>query len=439
MVVGLSLVAAGVLMTEVPSGKPLMRDFIGINTHTIQFKPEQYRPVASLVRNYHPAEWDLGNDPKFMPPLPKAKNGVDWGTLYGSWKKAGWRTSASVMVESVPLQNWGEMEDHIKFYGKFLAVALGPTKGERVLEAIEIGNEPEKWDGPTYRKAFAAMAKGIREGDPRLLISTCAVAVGTWDSYSKDVNLLKGLEGAYDILNIHTYAFSSHWPTWKRSFPEDPETRFLKSISEMAAWRDKEAPGKKIWVTEFGWDTTTQPRPTEGGMKDFEPTSDMDQARWIVRTFLCLAAMPVDRAYLYWFDDNDEWGLHAGSGITRRGVPKPSFFAMSQLQSLLGDFRYDRMILERDNARIAQFTSPSGEIRWAAWSASAGGSPTEVTVQLPFPIESAVQMATDKGEAQPLTVKAKGSAVTFTITESPSYLVFKRLGFRTKPQPAIPR
>jgi hypothetical protein len=52
---GLSLCFA-VLCTEgfragAAEPAPLMRDFIGINGHTIAFKPELYRPACGLVRD----------------------------------------------------------------------------------------------------------------------------------------------------------------------------------------------------------------------------------------------------------------------------------------------------------------------------------------------------------------------------------------------------
>jgi hypothetical protein len=36
--------------------KPLVRDFLGVNGHTIQFRPKLYRPVCRLARDYHPVE-----------------------------------------------------------------------------------------------------------------------------------------------------------------------------------------------------------------------------------------------------------------------------------------------------------------------------------------------------------------------------------------------
>src|SRR5690349_16549502 len=74
---------------------PLMRDFMGLNVHTVQFKPDLYAPVCRLLRDYHPMGWDLINDdPARRTTFPMAANGVDWGTLYGSWVKAGFDVDA---------------------------------------------------------------------------------------------------------------------------------------------------------------------------------------------------------------------------------------------------------------------------------------------------------------------------------------------------------
>ena len=81
----------------VATPRPLFRDFMGINGHTVQFRPQLYRPVATLVRDYHPAEWDLGKDSSSVPPFPMARNGVDWNHVYGSWRREGWRVDASVV------------------------------------------------------------------------------------------------------------------------------------------------------------------------------------------------------------------------------------------------------------------------------------------------------------------------------------------------------
>ena len=107
--------------------RPLMRDFIGINGHTVQFKPELYQSVCRVVRDYHPVEWDLGTNTAVQPPFPFAKNHVDWGKVYGSWKEKGWRIDVCLMFESVNRTNWTNVEADARAYGYAFAREFGPT------------------------------------------------------------------------------------------------------------------------------------------------------------------------------------------------------------------------------------------------------------------------------------------------------------------------
>lgn len=43
--------------TGVKKQKNLFRDFMGLNVHSVGFKPELYKPVCRLVREYHPMVW----------------------------------------------------------------------------------------------------------------------------------------------------------------------------------------------------------------------------------------------------------------------------------------------------------------------------------------------------------------------------------------------
>src|SRR4051812_2327352 len=79
--------------------RPLMRDFMGLNVHTVQFKPELYAPVVRRVRDYHPIEWDLGKDTARATTFPMAENKVDWGHMYGAWGKAGYDIDACAMFD----------------------------------------------------------------------------------------------------------------------------------------------------------------------------------------------------------------------------------------------------------------------------------------------------------------------------------------------------
>jgi serine/threonine-protein kinase ATR len=321
--------------------KAPMLDFVGVNGHTVLFRPELYRPVARLVRDYHPMDWDLGADTSSAPPFPKAANGVDWEQVYGSWKKAGFRTTVSVMFETLKPDQWKDRKRDAFAYGKAFAAAFGPSS-RNLVECIEIGNEPKDYSEAEYREVFEAMARGVRAGDPKMKIGTCAVAIGKGDPYAKDVACLKGLEDLIDVYSIHVYAFAELWPTYRRTVPEDPSSAFLQRVREMAEYRRKHDPQAELWVTEFGWDGTDK-KPT-GENASFQPNTPAEQARYLVRSLLLFASMDVQRAYVYFFNDDDEPSLHAASGLTTKFEPKPAYHALAHLQELLGAYRYERTV-----------------------------------------------------------------------------------------------
>ncbi len=59
-------------------------------------------------------------------------------------------------------------------------------------------------------------------------------------------------------MQIHRYAIAEGWPVWRRSYPEDAKVPYLSSIQKLLDWRDSNAKGKPVWVTEFGWDSSTK-------------------------------------------------------------------------------------------------------------------------------------------------------------------------------------
>ena len=111
------------------------------------------------------------------------------------------------------------------------AKAFGPSSSSKLVASAEIGNEPGHYDDDTYRAFFRNMAEGLREGDPKLKIGTCALTTGKSEQYAKSVDCVQGLEGLYDFLNIHTYAEVEGYPTWRRSYPEDPKIDYLRRVA----------------------------------------------------------------------------------------------------------------------------------------------------------------------------------------------------------------
>jgi serine/threonine-protein kinase ATR len=357
-----------------------MREFMGLNVHTVQFKPDLYKPICRLLRDYHPIEWDFGSDTFRQTTFPMAANGVDWSQLYGVWAKAGYDIDACLMFDHLKADHWKNSADNghdARAYGEAFARYFGPSGKHPWVFSAEIGNEPSDYSEKQYRDVFRSMAAGLRAGDPKLKIVACAMATGKLDAYSKPLSAIDGLHDLCDVLNIHSYAFKDAWPTWRRSYPEDPAIPFLKSIDNLIAWRNEHAPGKQVWLTEFGYDSATKPPPSDGPWKRWVGVTDTQQAQYIVRSYLVLSALDIDRAYLYFFNDRDEPQLHGASGITRNFHPKPSFYAISHLCRALGDYYFSRAVVRSPGELYCfEYRKPSSSERiYVVWLPTAGEKP----------------------------------------------------------------
>ncbi|MDA1192132.1 MAG: hypothetical protein O3A46_10685 [Candidatus Poribacteria bacterium] len=407
--------------------KPPIRDFMGICGHTVQFKPELYAPICRLVRDYHPIGWDFGDETDYATDFPWARNRVNWETVYGSWKEYGFTVDASLMFHNLNPDDWVDLERDARAYGKAFATAFGPSGERPLVTSAEIGNEPGHYDDASYRRLFEAMASGLREGDSSLLVATCAVTVGESHRYAKSVEVFDGLESLYDALTIHVYAQVEGWPTWRRSYPEDPSIDYLQTVQATIDWRDAHVPDKPVWITEFGWDSSTQPAPFDGTFAKWVDVSDAQQAQYLVRSFLAFSKMDVDRAYIYFFNDEDAPHVHGSSGLTRHFEPKPSYHAVAHLYGTLGDYRFVRAVEERvGDLYVYEFESVASpdERVWAIWSPTGEGKSSRVRLNVAgardldvtkMPLSSAPSFA-DR--------EMRGATMALTVDESPVYVRF---------------
>lgn len=412
------------------SPKPLFRDFIGLNVHTVQFKPELYQPVARLLRDYHGFNWDMGEDTDFFPQFPFARNRVNWADLYGAWTRAGYEIDVSVMFSGTPAASWKNLPDDAYAYGFMFGRFFGPSGPRKLATSVEIGNEPGHYDDATYRTLFENMARGLRKGDPRLRIVTCATTAGKSGRYAKSLSCVQGLESLYDVINLHTYAQIEGYPTWRRSFPEDPKIAYLKEVNNIIAWRNAYAPGKAIWITEFGWDATTKPAPKEGTFKDWVGSTETEQARYIVRSFLVFSALDIGRAYLYWFNDSDTPQVHGSSGLTRDYIPKPAFHAVAHLQATLGPYRFARAVAQvPGDLYVYEYhhETDAKQRIWAVWSPTGANREARKTIgALPGRIVRAERMPLKAGAPETPRYEAlPSSRVLLTVDESPVFLYLR--------------
>jgi hypothetical protein len=442
---------------EVTNPKPLFRNFMAINGH-FQFKPELYRQVGSLVRNYHNVNWDV-RQPGDAITLPVCVNKVNWkNDVYGRWQKAGYETDICIQFSGFQTdvadyqRFWTGQERWCYDYGKAMAGFFGPSGREKLCTSIEIGNEPgSKFDRAMFRSIFKEMAQGIRDGDRQVKILTPAVQARKGDDYAQDLRgtyAEKDILPLYDVINLHTYAAverknPSESP-WNRSYPEDPSIAYLKLVDEAIAWRDTTAPGKEVWITEFGYDACTpeaMKRRRDWFLKlDWQGATDLQQAQYLVRSFFVFAERDVQRAYIYFYDDNDSPSVHGCAGLTRKFAPKMSFWAVKQLHQMLGNYRFKRIVKKSPNDLFVYEFEPgdaSKRVIWVAWSPTGartnekeGYAPRGIKAVLSglpsLPIQ-VIGMATAENEApQPGWEKAGPGAITLTIGESPTYIIMER-------------
>lgn len=438
--------------TEIAANKPLMKDFMGINGH-FQFKPELYNQVCKLVRNYHNLDWDV-NKPGDAITIPHTVNGVDWNNdLYKHWKQAGFETDICIQFASLGagddfISQWAGKDQWAYDYGKAMSKYFGPA-GQNFATTFEIGNEPgQRVDAATWRMIFKQMAKGLRDGDSKAKILTPTIQARTADDYSQDVRDFYGdaeVLPLYDILNVHTYPTLPQGPgnpnSWNRTFPEDESAVFLKVIQEVIDWRNTNATGKQVWVTEFGYDACTpqamQNRTGWALQLDWQGHTDLQQAQYLVRSFLAFAPMDIDRAYLYYFNDDDEASFHAASGLTRKFVPKTSFYAVKQFYHILGEYRFARIVQKKaGDVYVYEFRNDAGDIVWVAWSPTGvkshekdGYEPRTASVTidgLPGGVTGVKAMATASAEPAAVTYSVVDKAITLSIGESPVYISIKK-------------
>ena len=418
---------------------PLIRDFVGINGH-FQFKPELYRPTCRLVRNYHNISWDV-RSPGDPITFPICVNKVNWETFYAGWSEHDFETNVCLVFGSFGPNNmtyqsqWTEHLDWAERYGYQLAKGLSR---EHLASSIEIGNEPgSEFDDALFQQIFQQVAKGIRRADSDMKILTCTAHARKADKYHKELNetfRAPELLPLFDVTSVHVYAEKPERDQahpWERSYPEDPSIDYLTRVDEVIEWRDRHAPDKEIWITEFGYDACSPEamQQRDGWFKKLEWSgqTELQQAQWLLRSLLCFTARDVDRAYIYYYDDKDKAAIHAASGLTRNFKPKPAYWAIQQFNELLGDYCYNRTLRENAEELYAyEFINSEERLTWVLWSPTGNGRRDEVHLrQLPSPHYKILSMASSDGEPSAVPVQSSGGGITLDVGESPVYIVFE--------------
>lgn len=471
-----------------PHVLPTMDQFIGTNAFIDD--PVDKMAVVGFVREYHSWSWDAGDGKPGVPAYPNnrlafspssAAGGNYWffDDYYAKLKAAGvsvcpaiqgnvlWLAGDSAHMNRkvcAPGQDPAnpasyaahadEMFQYAARYGSAHVpddrLKLTPNQprksGLGLLHYFENQNEADGWwagrdayatpyefaaqcsaDYDGNRKSMGVTA-GVKNADPqaKMVIGGLAnpslayiKAMKVWADWNRDGDF------PADVLNLHHYSNSAGTEGFKVGI--SPEDDHLKErFQDIIDYRNRYLPGKEIWVTEFGYDTNpaSPMRAPSIGQTSTEET----QARWIIRSYLALAAAGIDRAAQFMLRDTDpnNAGQFATSGlVTQKGEwkPKPSWFYTATLKTRLTGMRYAGEVASHDpKVRIYRFRSDRGAGAYAVWCPTSENAVVpNYRLAIPGKPRGAtlVELADGEknGRATPLTVT--DGAATVNVSECP--------------------
>lgn len=349
-----------------------LRDMIGVNA-VVNNNPSDVARVAGWIRDYHKWYWY------------EATPGVyTWGTgsqgldrFYGTLSSLG----VKVMPDVELAPDWASSDGqptgipdaaaHARYLGR-LVDHFGDT-----IAAVENYNEPSQtWESTRFpASVFGAMTAGdydaVKAANPGIPLVLAGMA-GPDTSYLDAAN--RASAGKFDVVNFHWYAEGDSTDGGKN--PESGE--LISSIDQMAEWRDVNAPGKPIWITEFGWDTFMQP----DGRKSRVFAPEASAANYLLRAIFMMQARGVEKGFVFTYRDPavgsaDLQGMYSSAGLVTNnaemdGRKKPGWYYLATVKNVLGDYIFDRIVADGPNVYHYEYFVPGTEKRAAVLWAREG-------------------------------------------------------------------
>lgn len=306
---------------------------------------------------------------------------------------------------------------------QFVARYGGSSVPERLLRTTEVSpkksglgyiryfenwNEPNRWWGnpeghftPYQFAAFSSASYdghlnqmgegfGAKNADPEIkfvfgglaAISLHYVqAMKLWSDYHRDGSFPS------DVINLHHYCNTRNEQHPKEDAhgisPE--EDKLKEKLEKVVKWRNKNLPGKEVWLSEFGWDTDENTYQSAAwGHKLYPEKISMEeiQGQWLTRAFLIGAAAGLDRMMMFLANDlkNYPHGVYGSCGfITVDEEYKPSWYYVKTLKNALAGMVFlDELPSENEKVWIYRFKNlQSGEGAYVLWCPTSDGTVVE--------------------------------------------------------------
>ncbi len=353
--------------------------------------------------------------------------------------------------------------------------------GMGVLDAVEPLNEPDgTWLGreqyftPFEMASFLSMCYdghegkykncGVKQADPNFLMSMSGgaglsyarlKAVEFWCKYNRKDGKLP-----FDVINAHCYCgkkldekgvaelvdvniIDRGDQTGNIFVGVSPEEgNICANFDRIREWRDRYHPHMEIWLTEFGWDTNQSYKTSTSAHAYAEYTGRQVQAMWLVREYLLLSSIGVDRAAMYMSRDcgpeETAVGKYGSSGLVRfpievtpnnviQGNKKDSFYYIYTLKEMLKDTTFAGEIESTNaNVRIFKYVDDEGKAKYAVWCVTSDG--TKVPGYI-LPVGegeySVVEFGFERYKGKWTDLENKNGKVTVNVSECPVFVVEK--------------
>lgn len=245
----------------------------------------------------------------------------------------------AIMVYNAPAWASGSTERNTPTdpadFGAFMRFLAVRYAGQ--VAAYEIWNEPNVlrfWSTGRDPAAYTALLKaayaGVKAGDPAARVVYAGLSFSDWQFL--EASYAAGARGYFDVMATHPYTYcGTRDPEeiryWDGKITEGSFVAYRNIRATMLAHGDD----KPIWLTEFGWNTSSQT--CDLSRKIYGGVTEQMQADYITRAFRILEQDPyVEVAFLYNFRNNywsrDADVHHAQYGILRTDFsPKPAYYA----------------------------------------------------------------------------------------------------------------
>lgn len=346
----------------------------GTNTYSTLLKsgeggPTLYQPLASHGRNYHDLTWDLKSPDqpidftKMKTAGTPAKDWLNWDREYKGWTDVGMDIQATIQFYRFKDKQWKTPYQSAYKYGQSYAKYFGATQGNGLICAIEVGNEPWQYDAKIYQDILYGMAKGVKMADPNLEVFPCALQAADPDAETHGIfknyigaRIPKGVMPYLDGINIHAYSYILDKSGKRKStYPEHQNSTFWEVLNAIE-WRNINMPGKKIYLSEWGYDG-------EGGGEactHSECVSEGAAANYSLRTLLIAARLGLHRATWYFYANTGEQSsLYTRSGLTssqKKGFKKKEVFhVLENLVQKYGELYFSEVLQENSEGWVYGF------------------------------------------------------------------------------------